>query len=96
MQSADVFEKGSGSSDGVRELFVAKSSLAGNKYAALGKDEEVILVTKSGATGDNALNLWYVNGGATGDDSSDDTIVLLGTVAGNAAISLETTSFTTI
>ena len=90
MQTADIVEKGSGTTDGVRELFDA------TKYNKLNANDEVILVTKSAATTDHALNIWYVNGGATGE-SNDDIIVLLGTIANTSIdISLTADSFTTI
>ena len=49
------------------------------KMNFLTKGQEAILVTKSATP--NLLNVWYLKGGAEETAVTDDTIVLLGTVA---------------
>ena len=65
------------------------------KMDFLTKGQEAILVTKSATP--NLLNVWYLKGGAEETAVTDDTIVLLGTVAAaSGAITLADECFTTI
>ena len=65
------------------------------KMDFLTKGQEAILVTKSATP--HLLNVWYLKGGAEETAVTDDTIVLLGTVAAaSGAITLADECFTTI
>ena len=71
--------------------YLADTAAAGKLGTFANANDAAIVVTKADATG-KAMNFWYVNGGAKANDSSDDIIVLLGTVNSDTVLDFTITN----
>ena len=71
--------------------YLADTAAGGKLGTFANANDAAIVVTKADDTG-KAMNFWYVNGGATKEDISDDIIVLLGTVNSDAVLDFTITN----
>ena len=71
--------------------YLAGTAAEGKLGTFSSANDAAIVVTKADATG-KAMNFWYVNGGATASDTTDDIIVLLGTVNSDTVLDFTITN----